>query len=356
MRILFLTNRPYLPQKVGGAESSTDAMIKALEARGNSCMVLAALLPGLNWLSLKNKIRRKVTGHSAAIDRAAGYPVARGWDLTSAIKETKERFSPDVAILLPSTGGFRKLADSLYDAGIPVVLHLRDVDFQALGDPRNASLAGVISNSRFTSNLFKKEFGLESKVIYNIFNRDSYKTTAQDQYVTFINPVEVKGRKIALELARNNPDIKFLFVEGWRLNEEDKQELLKITKQLGNVIWLDRLHDMRKVYSKTRILLVPSQLEEAWGRVVSEAHVSGIPVLASDIGGLPESVGPGGKLINPKEIDDWQQALRELWDDAGVWQSFSKAAYNFSLRTELDVDDIVKQYESALKSFIEHPE
>src|SRR3546814_9881685 len=44
-------------------------------------------------------------------------------------------------------------------------------------------------------------------------------------------------------------------------------------------------HDMREVYRRTHTLLVPSQWEEAWGRVATEAQFSGIPVLASDRGG-----------------------------------------------------------------------
>ena len=37
--------------------------------------------------------------------------------------------------------------------------------------------------------------------------------------------------------------------------------------------------DMRSVYAKCRILLAPSVWEEAYGRVVTEAQISGIPVV-----------------------------------------------------------------------------
>ncbi len=56
-----------------------------------------------------------------------------------------------------------------------------------------------------------------------------------------------------------------------------------------------RTMDTRSVYAATRVLLVPSQWKaETWGRVASEAQFSGIPVLASDVGGSPEAVAPGG--------------------------------------------------------------
>ena len=55
--------------------------------------------------------------------------------------------------------------------------------------------------------------------------------------------------------------------------------------------------DMRSVYARSRLVLVPSQCDEAWGRIVTEAQISGVPALASDAGGLPEAVGPGGILM-----------------------------------------------------------
>ncbi|WP_413774393.1 glycosyltransferase [Marinobacter sp. AN1] len=125
----------------------------------------------------------------------------------------------------------------------------------------------------------------------------------------------------------------------------------KKIEQLGNITWLDRLHDMRKVYSKTRILIVPSQWREAWGRVVSEAHMSGIPVLASNIGGLPESVGPGGQLLDPTDVEAWNSALRTMWNDPEVWSDYSTSAKNFSLRSDLRENDIAESYERALRSF-----
>ena len=44
------------------------------------------------------------------------------------------------------------------------------------------------------------------------------------------------------------------------------------------------------------MLLVPS-LEEAAGRVAAEALLNGIPVIASDCGGLPETLRGGGFVL-----------------------------------------------------------
>lgn len=352
MRVLFFTNRPYLPQKVGGAESSTHAMIRALEGRGNSCLVLCGLLPD-GLISLKNRVKRKLLKKDAPIDNVMGYRVARAWNAVAAILEIKSLFSPDVAVLLPSDGGMAKLATPLNDESIPTVLHLRDVQFDSLGDPTTEPLAGIIANSHFTADAFEQKYSIKPDVVYNIIDREAYKTKAKGKYVTFINPVSKKGKDLAFYLAEQNPDIPFLFVEGWKLSTEQKKLILERVQKSQNIVWMDRTQDMTKVYSKTRVLIVPSQWEEAWGRVVSEAHVAGIPVLASQIGGLPESVGIGGKLIEPDDVEGWHNGLRAVWDDEEMWARLSANAYEYGRRQELDVGAIVEKYENLLKLYVE---
>jgi glycosyltransferase involved in cell wall biosynthesis len=104
-----------------------------------------------------------------------------------------------------------------------------------------------------------------------------------------------------------------------------------------NVVLQPRTHDMRQVYRATHILLAPSQWEEAWGRVATEAQFSGIPVLASDRGGLPEAVGPGGSVLpHDAPATVWAEALREYWRDPAVYQRASAAALDYARRPEID--------------------
>ena len=98
---------------------------------------------------------------------------------------------------------------------------------------------------------------------------------------------------------------------------------------------------MLAVSGRTRVLFVPYQWREAFGRFVVESQASGIPVIASRTGGLPEAVGHGGILIdeysNPIR---WLSALRGLLEDRSAYEHLSEMAIantrRFDLRRELD--------------------
>jgi glycosyltransferase involved in cell wall biosynthesis len=72
-------------------------------------------------------------------------------------------------------------------------------------------------------------------------------------------------------------------------------------------------------------VLAPSRCEEACPYSVLDALASGIPVLASDRGGLPELVGSGAALP-AEEVEAWTERLAQLWGDAAERQRLGAAA------------------------------
>src|SRR5207253_7079226 len=128
-------------------------------------------------------------------------------------------------------------------------------------------------------------------------------------------------------------------------------ELASKLAERSNVVLRPPHREMKKIYGKSKILLTPSLWEEAYGRVATEAQLSGIPVIASARGGLPEAVGPGGLLIDPDgPIDAWVAAIRRLWNDKAHYAELASTAMNHATRPELSFDYQVETWE---RTFVE---
>jgi glycosyltransferase involved in cell wall biosynthesis len=76
--------------------------------------------------------------------------------------------------------------------------------------------------------------------------------------------------------------------------------------------------EVPEVVRRAKALVVPSKWYEPASRSVLEAYASGVPVVASRIGGLPEVVEHerSGLLIPPSDTAAWGQAIERLLDDS----------------------------------------
>jgi glycosyltransferase involved in cell wall biosynthesis len=66
------------------------------------------------------------------------------------------------------------------------------------------------------------------------------------------------------------------------------------------------------------LLAFPSLRRESFGRVSAEAQACGVPVIASRVGGIPETLieGASGFLVPPGEVPSLEAAIMRLVDDA----------------------------------------
>lgn len=351
MRILFASAHPYIPQIAGGAQSSTHELAGALGARGHDVAVLAGLTkPGA--LGLRARALLKLARRPFATDHALGYPVFRTWHPHTVVDRVAAAWRPDV--VLTQSGFPVPIAREALRCGAPAVLYLRNVEFEDLGgDLADLPGARFIANSRFTARRYADAFGIDARVIYPLFQPERYAVERTGDKVVFVNPHPHKGLDVALTLAERCPDVPFAFVEAWTLEDAERRALIERLARLPNVSLVPRARDMRTIYRQARLLLVPSRWEEAFGRVVVEAQVSGIPALAARRGGLPEAVGDAGVLVDPDAGDDaWVGALRGLWDDPTRLDALSAAARVAAVRPALQRDRQVSDLLAALEEAV----
>jgi glycosyltransferase involved in cell wall biosynthesis len=109
-------------------------------------------------------------------------------------------------------------------------------------------------------------------------------------------------------VARLLPGTRFLAVQGGY----GRQVIPKVIPSNVEVVAVTD-DPVGEVYARTRILLVPSSYE-SWGRVGMEAASSSIPVIASALPGLQESLGDAGLFCDPERPADWAEAITALAD------------------------------------------
>ena len=358
MNILFLTAHKYLPQMHGGLQHSTDEICHSLIARGHRVAVFAGLMPG-GWFGfisrLKIKLNTLVTGHPVTRDNALGYPVWRSWHPANDVAYVTEKTKPDLIVVMAVEPVRMGLAAQR--TGVPLLMKLMDVEFgKHGGDFKALGAVACMANSHFTADSYRNAYGVAPSVIYPYIDPKKYQTPTTRENVTFINPVAEKGLDIALETARLCPDIPFAFVEGWPLTPVQRGQLQQNLAKLPNVTLLPPQPDMRAVYGKCNILLAPSHWEEAYGRVATEAQMSGIPVVASSRGGLPEAVGPGGILLpHDAPAAQWAAAIRSLWNNENEYRRLSQAAKRHAARDELQYDALLDTTERVFREAAASP-
>jgi glycosyltransferase involved in cell wall biosynthesis len=76
--------------------------------------------------------------------------------------------------------------------------------------------------------------------------------------------------------------------------------------------------DVARLLPAFDVFLHPSK-DEALGLAPVEAMAAGVPVIASNIGGLPEALGNAAPLIDPRDGDAWLAALAEVLADPDPW-------------------------------------
>lgn len=335
MKILFANAHPFLPQMTGGAQSSMHDLACEFRRRGHDVAVLGGLVKD-GWTGWKSRVQLHLRRRGYAVDCTLGYPVYRAWHPWEAVADVVRHMRADVVV--PQSLYPVRFAQALKAVPTRVVIYLRNVEVEDLGgDLDDLKNVTYVANSHFTARRWHELFGVTSDVVYPLIRKDGYLTTTSRENVTFINPHPRKGLDTALHLAQNCPDIPFVFVESWMTGGESRDRLRARISSLPNVKLHPATSDMKSVYGKARIVIAPSQWEEAFGRVAVEPQFSGIPVIASARGGLPEAVGPGGILVPPDAGPDaWVRALRSLWDDKDLYDRTSRAARAHSLRPEMD--------------------
>lgn len=344
-KILFVTQRDCYPFQIGGAGISAHSLLNYLTARGHNCLALGVLGKGFGEIKSRIGILKKehtpfkfITNYTKLdnyqIPRDCHLILNYGYEVKLTMLYNFDKFfageaidfKPDL-IITQMMGSGLAIKFSFYH-GIPCAHLIRDLDTIYNLEPlfleeKYLSYPDLFSNSKFVQQEFLKKYKRNSFVLYPSIKTDNYLLNNKDpKYITFINPHSRKGLEIFVKIAKKMPEYKFLVVEGW-----GKTPKTSPINNMRNVTIIQNQLDMREVYKMTKILIVPSVWQEAFARVVVEAQIGGIPVIAGRHSGLIESVGFGGILLDKYlNVDFWTKSIKDLQENNIKYKVLSKRA------------------------------
>jgi N-acetyl-alpha-D-glucosaminyl L-malate synthase BshA len=163
----------------------------------------------------------------------------------------------------------------------------------------------------------------------------------------------IKGHKYLIEslktICKQHKDVQLILVGDGE--EKYSLELLVEKLDLGakvKFVGAIKNEDIPKYMAASDIFVLPS-LSESFGIVNLEAMASGLPIVASKVGGVPEIVidGENGFLVEPESPKEIAEKVTILLEDDELRKRIS--IHNKTCSGEYEWDNVVKKLEEIYK-------
>jgi surfactin synthase thioesterase subunit/glycosyltransferase involved in cell wall biosynthesis len=364
MKILLAHNSTYFPS-AGGGDRSNRFLLEALAARGHHCRIVARTA-SYGPKAQEDLVRELSARGVPVLSPGSGvvlfgrngvevHTVANHPNLRAYFAAQVESFAPDVILASTDDPAQVLLEAALRQTAARVVYLARATLPLPFGPdcafPSAAKTAvlrqtdAFVGVSEYVAGYARNYGGIAHAVHVpiSLLGPGPFPALGRfdNEFVLMVNPSATKGIAIFVGLARAMPETRFAAIPSWGTTAED----LALLKTMANVTVLDAVDDIAVVLKRTRAVLVPSLWAEARSRMVLESLIHGVPVLASDVGGLGEALMgvphllPVNRIVRyrPKvdenmvpvaevpeqDIRPWREALERLLTERAYWEEIS---------------------------------
>ena len=285
--------------------------------------------------------------------------------------KTLDSFKPDLLFFYGGLPLERLICREARIRRIPSVAYLVNPNFLGTSWCRDVDL--IITDTNATSNYYKKKAGFTPVPVGKFIDARIKVKNQTREYLTFVNPSWSKGAGIfaalALILEKKRPDIKLEVIQSrgdWKEISEKISRLFaaNIKSSFSNVKVTNHTSNMQKIYQRSRVIFSPSLRWESGSRVLAEAILNGIPVMATKVGGNQEILDSSGLYFNVppkclkkpyyalpsiKWFDSLIKVIEELWDNERFYNEHVSKSYESGKR----YSDINESVNKIIKAF--HP-
>ncbi|MBF0532332.1 MAG: lipopolysaccharide heptosyltransferase II [Candidatus Omnitrophica bacterium] len=177
--------------------------------------------------------------------------------------------------------------------------------------------------------------------------------TQKDFVVTIIGRITpLKGHiyfiRAMAKVIRQMPYLKVWIVGDAPADKQSyRRELEVLARQLGlnpAVEFLGSRADIPELLGKTDVLVFASVTPESFGRVIIEAQAAGVPVVATNVGGVVDIIEADktGLLVPSKDSDAIAKAVLRLYHDRALGRQLTQAAQK-KIREQYTIEHMAKR-------------
>lgn len=164
------------------------------------------------------------------------------------------------------------------------------------------------------------------------------------------------------KLLGRHPELRLLIAVGRPPKNLDRQfndalEMLQGYLKLHNVeeqtvVQAFDLEEMPEVYAGSDVFVLPSE-NETFGQVFIEAMASGIPVVGTNVGGIPEIISDSnnGYLVAPNNSTTLSQRIKKVLYDEEVRDNFIRAGLE-TVAKKFDAERRFELFDKKLKKIV----
>ncbi|MEJ7605031.1 MAG: glycosyltransferase [Bryobacteraceae bacterium] len=327
MRILLAHNSTYYPSH-GGGDKSNRLLMGALADRGHQVRVVTRVESFGSEAHAKLLLALRQRGVSATTEldtirfNLEGVDVralSTNPNLRTFFSKQVSEFDPDVIITSTDDPGQLLFDVAVRSVRARVVYLVRATiavpfgpDSSMPSAPKTEMLQyadGIVGVSNYVAGYVRQWSGLNAvHVPISLLEAgDAYPWLGkfENRFITMVNPCAVKGIGIFLELADRMPYLEFAAVPTWGTTDNDIAAL----QLRPNVTIIPPTDNIDEVLKQTKVMLIPSVWAEARSRVVLESMSRGVPVVASDLGGLHEAHLGVDYLVPVNAISQYKSTL-----------------------------------------------
>ncbi len=357
----------------GGSGVVATELGKALAARGHQIHFITYSMPFRLGFATGNVYYHEVTVNPYPLFEHSPYSLALTSKMTDVVKYEKlDVLHVHYAIPHATSAVLaRQILMATQGLYVPVVTTLHGTDITLVGqDPSFAPVVnysinesdGVTAVSEYLRQETHSKFDIRKpiEVIYNFVDTERFKPLNKSHFKQALCP---NGEKVLAHVSNFRPvkratDVVEIF---FRLRQEgrpvklllvgdgpDRVPTEHLARRLGvydDIRFLGKQDPVEEILSIADVFLIPSG-SETFGLAALEAMSCGVPVVSSDIGGLPELnvQGVTGYRCPLGDIDAFTEATRHILTDPDLHARMAKAARERAV-DEFDLSRIVPQYE-----------